>query len=387
MKSTDLMREEIKAQSKLFTGYAPALYEKAVTLLKEELNSPVERIYITGCGDSFFAGMEFQDLFYEWTGVEAFAVHALEFSRYVCPKHVNGKTLVLSISASGKVTRTIEAAARAKEAGGHSIAITSNAETPLAKAAGRSLEVTIPNNISLAPGVRSYAASQVSLICLALGLSKVKGTLDDEKIGKILSLLAKTGEAIEKTAEIASGYAQAYVNRYFGPKSGENVRIYHVLGSGSNLGTANFGTMKLLESCGFSSVPCDLEEWAHSHYFAGDKNTHVIVLGAKGRSHFRAKEILSSIPVVDAKTVMIAEENDKDLTAGQDIVLPVCGMDDIPEWLSPVLYSIPLEILSMYISIALDREGLDFVKRPWLKEENFRQIYHSDFRLMKEDDL
>ena len=179
MKSTDLMREEIKAQSKLFTGYAPALYEKAVTLLKEELNSPVERIYITGCGDSFFAGMEFQDLFYEWTGVEAFAVHALEFSRYVCPKHVSGKTLVLSISASGKVTRTIEAAARAKEAGGHSIAITSNAETPLAKAAGRSLEVTIPNNISLAPGVRSYAASQVSLICLALGLSKVKGTLDD----------------------------------------------------------------------------------------------------------------------------------------------------------------------------------------------------------------
>ena len=90
---------------------------------------------------------------------------------------------------------------------------------------------------------------------------------------------------------------------------------------------------------------------------------------------------------MDAKTVMIAEENDKDLTAGQDIVLPVCGMDDIPEWLSPVLYSIPLEILSMYISIALDREGLDFVKRPWLKEENFRQIYHSDFRLMKEDDL
>ena len=41
----------------------------------------------------------------------------------------------------------------------------------------------------------------------------------------------------------------------------------------------------------------------------------------------------------------------------------------------------------MYISIALEREGLDFVKRPWLKEENFRQIYHSDFRLMKEDDL
>ena len=108
---------------------------------------------------------------------------------------------------------------------------------------------------------------------------------DSLEIPEAVGRLRKEDEIL-LNGELKNG---VYVNRYFGPKSGENVRIYHVLGSGNNLGTANFGTMKLLESCGFSSVPCDLEEWAHSHYFAGDKNTHVIVLGAKGRSHFRAQ--------------------------------------------------------------------------------------------------
>ncbi len=384
MKSTDLMREEIKAQSKLLTEYSENLYRDAVRLFQEKVTSPIHRIYITGCGDSFFAGMEFKDLFYEWAKVEAFAVHALEFSRYVCPRHVDSSTLVLSISASGKVSRTIESAVRAREAGGHSIAITSNNGTPLAKAAGTSFEVSIPNIISLSPGVRSYAASQVSLICLALGLSKVKGTLTDKQIDEILSLLKKAGESIEETVEKTSDIVEKYVSYYFGGNGNDFVKIYHVLGSGMNLGTANFGTMKLLESSGFSSIPCDIEEWAHSHYFAADRNTHVLFLAPEGKSHFRAEEVLSAVPVVDAKSIVICSAEDP-IRRYADIAFPVYGAENLPEWITPLIYAIPIELLSMYISIETGREGLDFTRRPWLKEENFRQIYQSEMKGLKED--
>ena len=371
MRSNELMREEIQAQSKLFTEYGESLYQNALDLIRSFQGREIHRVYITGCGDSYFAGVEFASLFESWAKVETYAVHAMEFSRYVCEEKVGEDCLVFSISASGKVSRTVEAAYRAKEKGAMSVAITSTLDSRLAKAANYSFEVNIPNHISLAPGIRSYAASQISLIYLALGLATIKETLTQEEIQKLLKEIHDVGYAIEETVKMNQPLVEKYLDENLG-----KVSIYHVLGSGPNYGTAQFAVMKFLESSGFPSLAVDTEEWAHSHYFVANESTHVVVMGAKGNSYFRSQEILSAPKAVGAKTILVCEEDDE-TQKNADYAFWIKGKD-IPEWISPILYPIPIELLCLMMSERLGRKGLDFENKPWLKEENFKQIYSSE---------
>ncbi|MDD3400240.1 MAG: SIS domain-containing protein [Eubacteriales bacterium] len=385
MISNDLMMQEIKAQSQLFGLCATELIEQARKLVRKYVSDKVNRVYVTGCGDSFFAGIACKETFLRLANIRCEVYQAMEFSRYVCPIEVDQNALVLSISTSGKVARTCEAAMRARQKGAVSIAVTGNEGTPLAKASTAAFTVNIPNVIGMAPGTRSYAASQLSLICIALALGQERNVISSSDAAKVLSDIGRIGDAILATVDKDMPIISSYVDRYCDASCPQRVDIFHVLGNGPNSATAQFGSMKLLESCSFSSIPTGIEEWAHSQYFVADAHSHVIFIAPKGASRDRALEVLHAIPVVGATSIVICPQDDEKLCAAADVAFPICLDGDVPEWLSHLIYAVPLEMLSMLLSNKLQRVGLDFEKRPWLKEENFRQIYDSKITLDMEE--
>ena len=93
----------------------PSLIDKLwprVQALLAELPMPIPRVVLTGCGDSLFAGMAARWAFERYAGLPTEAIEALELARYHVDTLPPG-TLVLPISYSGQVARTVEAARNA----------------------------------------------------------------------------------------------------------------------------------------------------------------------------------------------------------------------------------------------------------------------------------
>lgn len=375
-KSMEIMVEEITGQAKLFELCAGELRQQAKEILGRH-KGQINRVYITGCGDSYHAGIACRDIFIKYAKIHTEVYQALEFSRYICQNEVDEHALVLSISSSGKVARSTECALRAKEKGALSVGITSNASGRLAAAAQETLLVTIPDVVGLAPGTQSYVASQLALICMAAALGEAQNALTTQQADEIFDYIKQLGVAMKQTVEANFELVRKYVDAYYDEACPQKIKIFHIAGSGPNWGTAQFGSMKLLEASGFDSVPQGVEEWAHTQYFTTRPGTHVIVLAPRGESRERAMEILQAVSVMDGKKIVIGEEGDDELARCADIMLPICGMENIKEEFTPLIYPIPLELLALHISERSGVPAFEFESKPWRKAENFRQIFGS----------
>lgn len=384
-KNVEIMAQHIEAQADMFDRYAKGLYEKCLSILeRHDAGKRISKVFLTGCGDSYYAGMCVKDFYTLYTGLHTEPLEALELSRYVLPYEVDEHSLVVSISASGSVARTAECAIRAGEKGALSIGVTTNPKSRLAEVSPELLYIELEENLGLAPGTQSYCASLLSLYCLGMALGKILGKLDDEDIEKMFSKMSSLSSAMRITAQRNSKPIRDYLERYFDEEKKTSIKMFHILGSGPSAGTANFGVMKLLEAAGFDSLAQGVEEWAHSQYFTTAPDIHTIVLAQKGKSHERAVEILSAIKVKEGNTIIIGEENDVELLNRADFYFPICGAENIDEEFSGLLYCVPLELIAMHISDIVGHSGFDFENKPWVKEENFKQIFHS--RIVKLED-
>lgn len=385
-KSMEIMAEEIAAQAKVFEICGPDIMLQVDAIFrKTKMAEKINRLYITGCGDSFFAGIACREFILKYAKIHVEAFQALEFSRYICPAEVDERAVVLSISSSGRVARTIECAIRAKEMNAFSIAVTRNADGPLAKAASEKIIVNIPDVVGIAPGTQSYIGSILAVTCFGIALAREKGVLDENGVKSIFKYIEDLGKAMRLTVEKNYDLTRKYLEAYFAVDHPDHIKMFHFLGSGPNWATAQFATMKFLEASGFDTVPQGVEEWAHSQYFTTKPGTHVIVIAPRGGSRERAIEVLQAVTVMDGKKVVIGEEDDEELARAADIFLPICGMKNIKEEFSALIYPIPLELMAMHLSDMLAREAFEFDKKPWRKEENFRQIFGSKIRSLKDE--
>jgi glutamine---fructose-6-phosphate transaminase (isomerizing) len=377
-KSMEIMAEEIAAQAKIFEYFgADVMKQVSEIFQKTGLASKINRVYITGCGDSFYAALACRDFFVKYAQIHVEVYQAIEFSRYICPNEVDEQSAVLSISSSGRVARTVECALRAKERKAFSIGITSKPESRLAEVASENIVVQIPDVVGVAPGTQSYMASQLAVICFAVVLGKERGVLSDNEAESIFNYISDLGKAMKATTEKNFDLIRKYIEVYSAPENPNKIKIFHILGSGPNWGTAQFGSMKLLEASGFDSISQGIEEWAHTQYFTTKPGTHIIMIAPKGKSRDRALEILQAVTVMDGKKIVIGEENDEELARAADIYLPICGIDNIKEEFSQLIYPIPLELLALHISEVSGIQAFEFDQKPWRKTENFRQIFGS----------
>lgn len=376
--SMEFMAQEIASQADLFHSSADDIMDQCKAIMqKYNFANKINRVYITGCGDSYFAGIACRDIFAKHTKIHTEVFQALEFSRYICEDEVDENALVLAISSSGSVARTAECVVRAAEKGALAVAVTSRSDSRLAKLAPEQVIVNIPESVGFAPGTQSYFASLIALICIAIALGDQLGTINEEKSAEMIKYIKEIGEAMKKTVETCDGLAKKYIKAYGEDDGPQKIKMFHVLGSGPNWGTAQFGTMKLLEAAGFDSVPQGIEEWAHSQYFTTRPGSHTLLVVPRGESRERALEIMQAITVMDGKKIVIGEEGDDELERWADIYFPVCGISNIKEEYSPLIYQIPIELIALHLMNIQEVPCFDFEAKPWRKIENFRQIFGS----------
>lgn len=357
------MRAGINAQVDLL-GKAPrVLYGEAKELLTGAAPS---RIYTVGCGDSYFCGQAAEMAIERWTGKPVEALESLEFSRYAI-RTAPEDALVVAVSNSGDVARTVECLRFATERGLSNIGVTYNPESRLAQAAMRILKYDY-RDVGFGPGTMSYLASVLSLLAVGLRAAELGGGLDAAGVEAELAAIEGLSPVLAETIAAAEEPAAE-----LGGMLTDDTKLFF-LGGGPNYGTAQFAMAKMIESARHNTVSQQLEEWAHEQYFVCVPGTVTVVLAPQGHSVDRAREQLRAVRDMKGTAVAVCAADDEETKALADIVFPVPA--GVPEHLSPLLYCVASELISYHFALANEKVMLGFDDE-YRKEVNFRQIFAS----------
>ncbi|MFE4952482.1 SIS domain-containing protein [Leifsonia sp. NPDC056665] len=358
------MRDGIDGQVSLLSTAIRELYAHA----SQALTGPVPtRVYFVGCGDSHFCGVATRYASELLTGISTEALESLEFSRYAIRTAPEG-SLVVAVSNSGDVARSVEALKFARQAGLSTLAITYNEGSRLAEQ-GDALITYDYRDVGFGPGTMSYEASLLSLLAVIIRLAELAGRLDSAGVEAQLGRISALSRVLEHTLAASEKPA-----RDVAAVLTDETPVF-VLGGGPNYGTAMFTMAKMIESARHNTVAQQLEEWAHEQYFCCTPGTVTIVLAPPGASLDRAREQLQAIRDMRGTAVAVCSAEDRTTADLADFVLPVVGHVD--EELSPLVYLAAGELIAHAFASQNDKVMLGFDDE-FRKQVNFRQIFGSN---------
>ncbi len=311
----------------------------------------IKNIYLVGCGDSYCAawvGSYYVKKFCEGMFVQHY--EPFEFIHYSSIRDFS-QSLVVGISVSGGTLRIQEALRFAKTKGATTMILTDNPNGKATKEADliELIHASPPESL-LSTSYKSNVAKQytgyqndvaqtktyfANLIALYRIFSYLS-TNPQQNLNQLQSILPFIEKALKQSKRIES-FAKNIKNA--------TDQVIFVT-SGPNSPTALFGAYKMFEFTlnGFS---CDIEEYCHTRYFITTENSTVIFLVSDSASYNRVMEIEPVLrKLIKAKTLIITN---KTLSRNDQ---PNILSFDLPNenYLSPLVFTIPIELLSYFIA-------------------------------------
>jgi glucosamine--fructose-6-phosphate aminotransferase (isomerizing) len=347
------------------------LMRQQIRLIDEEVREAfttdqlkaIHKIYITGDGDSFHAALSSEMVFRSIAGVSCDGVSAMSFLEYCADylpaAHPDG-TLVIGISASGGTKRVYQAVDRANQVSENiiTLAVSGNVDGIIGKAADRTISVILPDK-GRSPGIRTYQASLIAMMLLAIRMAEARGLKTADEAGLLREELIALGDQIDSTFEASDDLAKSIAKVI-------KVYPYNIfVGSGPSYGTAVFSAAKIIEAAGVFSMGQDLEEWAHVENLAYPDETPTFVIAPPGKGYWRAVELAKAAKEKGRLVIAVVNQNDQEVAAYADHVFPVIG--DVREEFSPLIYHIAADLVAAYLTIELGR-ALFQTDRPEVRE-------------------
>jgi glucosamine--fructose-6-phosphate aminotransferase (isomerizing) len=331
----------------LIRELVPVLDDTVRKTLDHKLCLSVKRLYVTGCGDSHHASLGSELAFETLAGRPTEPTSALQFARYAAgylPPTGPGTNLVIGVSVSGEVARTTEAIMLARQAGATTLALTGTTGSRLAEAA----ELVIPSSTPPfpeppgvhTPRVRSYLASQLALLLIAVRIGEVRGHLDWGAATAMRRDILALADAAQETVAACDQAARSLAEEW--RETGEFV----FAGGGPNYATALFSAAKVLEASGDPAVGQDTEEWAHLQFFARATSTPTFFITAGGRDLSRATEVAIAAQAIGRRVVAVAPASVTTLREVASRILPLA--ERVSEMFSPLIAAIPGALFAAY---------------------------------------
>lgn len=355
--SENSMIAQVQSLPEMIRSEFEALDGRVRQLMNHEAWLSVKRVVITGCGDSHMAGLAAELAFEQIAAIPTEPMRAMKAGRYAAPyklSHYPRNPLVFGISVSGTVSRTREAIGLFRQHGMPTVAITGNPQSPLAQAADKVLDCSIPE-FPFAPGVRSYRMSLLALYLLAIRLGEVQDRYSQQEANALREELRGTADAIEATLEATGDDARALAEAVAGEKS------FVFVGDGPNFGTALFGAAKVIEATGRHAMGQESEEWAHLQYFSDvETKTPTFLISPGYRGHHRVGELMEPLQRIGRTIVAVTPQDDRVVAPEADWHLPVQGA--VREAFTPMVYPVATELFAAHLS--------DVVGKPFFRSDN-----------------
>ncbi|MDI3274342.1 glutamine--fructose-6-phosphate transaminase (isomerizing) [Pseudomonas sp. MDT1-16] len=304
-----------------------------------ELFAKVRNVQIVACGTSYHAGMVARYWLEELAGIPCQVEVASEFRyRKVV---VQPDTLFVTISQSGETADTLAALRNAKELGFlASLAICNVGISSLVRESDLTLLTQAGREIGVA-STKAFTTQLVGLMLLTLSLGQVRGTLakgvEATLVEELRRLPARLGEALamDSTVEkIAELFAE------------KNHTLF--LGRGAQFPVAMEGALKLKEISYIHAEAYPAGELKHGPLALVDNDMPVVTVAPNNELLEKLKSNLQEVRARGGQLIVFADEQ-AGMTNGEGT--HVVQMPHIHNTLSPILYTIPLQLLSYYVAV------------------------------------
>ncbi|MDD1016224.1 glutamine--fructose-6-phosphate transaminase (isomerizing) [Pseudomonas rubra] len=303
------------------------------------LFAKVRNVQIVACGTSYHAGMVARYWLESLAGIPCQVEVASEFRyRKVV---VQPDTLFVSISQSGETADTLAALRNAKELGFlGSLAICNVGISSLVRESDLTLLTQAGPEIGVA-STKAFTTQLVSLMLLTLSLGQVRGTLavgvEAELVEELRRLPTRLGEAlamdaiVEKTAEL---FADKHHTLF--------------LGRGAQFPVAMEGALKLKEISYIHAEAYPAGELKHGPLALVDSDMPVVTVAPNNELLEKLKSNLQEVRARGGELIVFADEQ-AGMSNGEGT--HVIAVPHIIDALAPILYTIPLQLLSYYVAV------------------------------------
>jgi glucosamine--fructose-6-phosphate aminotransferase (isomerizing) len=304
-----------------------------------ELFAKVRNVQIVACGTSYHAGMVARYWLEELAGIPCQVEVASEFRyRKVV---VQADTLFVTISQSGETADTLAALRNAKELGYlASLAICNVGISSLVRESDLTLLTQAGREIGVA-STKAFTTQLVGLLLLTLSLGQVQGTLakgvEATLVEELRRLPTRLGEALAMDSTVEK------VAELFAEK---NHTLF--LGRGAQFPVAMEGALKLKEISYIHAEAYPAGELKHGPLALVDNDMPVVTVAPNNELLEKLKSNLQEVRARGGELIVFADEQ-AGMTNGEGT--HVVQMPHIHDILSPILYTIPLQLLSYYVAV------------------------------------
>ena len=304
-----------------------------------ELFAKVRNVQIVACGTSYHAGMVARYWLEELAGIPCQVEVASEFRyRKVV---VQPDTLFVTISQSGETADTLAALRNAKELGFlASLAICNVGISSLVRESDLTLLTQAGREIGVA-STKAFTTQLVGLLLLTLSLGQVRGTLAKDVeatlVEELRRLPTRLGEALAMDSTVEK------ISELFAEK---NHTLF--LGRGAQFPVAMEGALKLKEISYIHAEAYPAGELKHGPLALVDNDMPVVTVAPNNELLEKLKSNLQEVRARGGQLIVFADEK-AGMTNGEGT--HVVHMPHIHDILSPILYTIPLQLLSYYVAV------------------------------------
>lgn len=297
-----------------------------------------KRIIIVACGTSWHAGLIGKRLIEEYARIPVVVEYASEF-RYSNPI-VTPDDVVIAISQSGETADTLAAIKLAKERGAFVYGVCNVVGSSIARATDSGTYIHVGPEIGVA-STKAFTGQVTVLTMFALAVGQVRDTLDREVAAKVVCSIRKLPELIKQTLKLNDKIEKLSDTYTY-------VHNFLYLGRGYNFPSALEGALKLKEISYIHAEGYPAAEMKHGPIALIDHELPTVVIAPKDDLH---EKIISNIQQVKARGGSVIAVVTKGDTTIAEIADHIIEIPDVPESISPVIVSIPLQLLAYHIAV------------------------------------
>jgi glucosamine--fructose-6-phosphate aminotransferase (isomerizing) len=299
------------------------------------------RVYLTGCGTSFYAGQVGKYAVEHIAHLAAEAVQGFAFATYMEPAILDPQTLVVGISATGNTAAVCDTRARARQSGAPTLGITADPESNIARAA----DAVIPTGgkITVSVKTRTYVESLIAIYLLALHLGEAGGQVSPDQAAHWRKQIDLAADGARRFLDHQQGEIEELARTY---AQAPNV---FVLGTGPNAGTVEEASLKVIEMAKMFSEARELEDFMHGRLREVDGATPLFFVAPQGRASERTLDFLTVTDHVGAPSIMLTDQVTPGIErlATHVVQMPV----QMDEFATPLLYILPLYLLGYHLAV------------------------------------
>ncbi len=301
-----------------------------------------KRIIIVACGTSWHAGLVAEYIFEDIARIPVEVEYASEF-RYRNPI-ITENDVVIAISQSGETADTMAAIKLAKEKGAFAFGVCNVVGSSISRETHAGAYTHAGPEIGVA-STKAFTTQITVLTLMALKLGKFKGAISHSDFQFHLQEMERIPEKVKEALK-TDDLIQEIANKY---KDATNC-LY--LGRGYNFPVALEGALKLKEISYIHAEGYPAAEMKHGPIALIDEQMPVVVIATKKGHYEKVVSNIQEIKSRKGKIIAVVTKGDEEVRELADYVIEV---PETIESLTPLLTTIPLQLLSYHIAVMLGK--------------------------------